>query len=49
MPFVVGFPRIDVVLLFVPLAGEARMVELDPATDIGTCTIVSRQMEKFGS
>jgi hypothetical protein len=35
-PFAVGFPRMEVVLLFVPLAGEARMVELEAAVLIGT-------------
>lgn len=39
--FAVGFPLIDVVLLLVPLAGEARMVELGPAVVIGTCTILT--------
>jgi hypothetical protein len=41
LPFTVGFPRVDVVLLFVPLAGEARMVELDAAVVIGTCTMLA--------
>jgi hypothetical protein len=31
----------DVVLLFVPLAGEARMVELAAVVVIGTCTILT--------
>jgi hypothetical protein len=35
-PVLFAFPRVDAVLLFVPLAGEARMVELDAVVDIGT-------------
>jgi hypothetical protein len=34
--FVVDLPRVEVLLLFVPLAGEARMPELEPAVVIGT-------------
>jgi hypothetical protein len=45
---VVDLPRIEAVLLFVPLAGEARMAELDAAAVIGTCTIVvCRRAEEF--
>lgn len=40
LPFTAGFPRVDVVLLLVPLAGEARMVELDAAVEVGTCTMM---------
>ena len=35
-PLVVDLPRMEVVLLFVPLAGEARMTELEAAALIGT-------------
>lgn len=38
VPF--GFPRIEGALLVVPLAGEARIVELEAAVVIGTCTIL---------
>ena len=36
-----GFPRVEVALLFVPLAGEARIVELDAAVVRGTCTMLT--------
>jgi hypothetical protein len=32
----VDLPRAEAVLLFVPLAGEARMVELEAAVAMGT-------------
>ena len=41
LPFRAGLPRLDGVLLFVPLAGEARMVELDAAVESGTWTILA--------
>jgi hypothetical protein len=41
VPFPPGFPRVEVALLFVPLAGEARIVELDAAVVIGTCTMLT--------
>jgi hypothetical protein len=41
LPFTVGLPRVDAVLLFVPLAGEARMVELEAPVVNGTCTILA--------
>ena len=41
LPLTVGLPRIDVVLLFVPLAGEALIVELDAPVVIGTCTMLA--------
>jgi len=41
-PTGIGLPLLDAVLLVVPpAAGEARIVELDAAVDIGTCTIVA--------
>jgi hypothetical protein len=39
LPLTIGFPLIDVILLFVPFAGEARRVVADPALVVGTCTI----------
>ncbi len=36
LPPAVDLPRVDVVLLFVPLAGEARITELEPAVVVGT-------------
>lgn len=45
--FTPGFPRMEAVLLFVPLAGEARMVELDAAVIIGTCTILTAGLEAY--
>ena len=42
LPFTAGLPRMDVVLLFVPLAGEARIVvELESPVVIGTCTMLT--------
>ena len=41
MPLRTGFPRVGVALLFVALAGEARMVELEAAVDIGTWTMLA--------
>ena len=38
-PLTMGFPLMDVVLLFVPFAGEARNVIADPPLVVGTCTI----------
>ena len=46
LPFTAGLPRVDVALLFVPLAGEARIVvELDVAAVIGTCTMLTAGRE----
>jgi hypothetical protein len=41
LPFTVGLPRTDAVLLFVPLAGEALIVELEGPVVIGTCTMLA--------
>lgn len=41
VPLTLCFPRVDVALLFVPLAGEALMVELEAAVVIGTCTMLA--------
>lgn len=42
LPFTAGLPRVDVVMLFVPLAGEPRIVvELDAPVVIGTCTMLA--------
>jgi len=40
VPFELGFERVGVALLFVPLAGEARIVELEANEAIGVWTIL---------
>ena len=46
LPFTAGLPRVDVVLLYVPLAGEARIVvELEAPVVIGTCTMLAGSRE----
>lgn len=39
MPLTIGFALVDVLLPFVPFAGEARRVADDPPLEVGTCTI----------
>lgn len=45
MPFRPGLPTLEGVLLFVPLAGEPRMVELDAVVAVGTCTMMAADGE----
>lgn len=40
-PFGTGLVRPEGVLLFVPLAGEPRMVELEAVVAVGTCTMMA--------
>ena len=47
-PLTFDLPRLDAALLFVALAGEARIVELEAAVAIGTWTMLMRN-ERDGS
>lgn len=46
--FGTGFVRPEGVLVFVPLAGEARMVELEAVVAVGTCTMMAIYGGGFG-
>ena len=48
LPFGTGLVRPEGVLLFVPLAGEARMVELEAVVAVGTCTMMAVYGVVFG-
>ena len=41
LPLTPGFPRVEAALLFVPLAGEARMPELEAVDVSGTWTMTT--------
>ena len=42
LPLTTGLPRVELLLLFVPLAGEPRMVvELEAPVIVGTCTMLA--------